>query len=94
MTMHISKGNKLGIIDRFTRTFKNMLIQYMETYDTRNYSDAVDKLVDSYNNSKHSSIGARMRRSRMRNFRRTKMYLSSRNAAYNAGIRPAVGERG
>jgi hypothetical protein len=87
---HISKGNKLGIIDRFTRTFKNMLRQYMETYDTRNYSDVIDKLVDNYNNSKHSTIG----RTPNQAYNDTEFLnkLHSKNTVYNAGIRPGVNE--
>lgn len=85
---HISKGNKLGIIDRFTRTFKTMLRQYMETYDTRNYSDVIDKLVDNYNNTKHTTIG-RTPDSAFKDLDfQKKMY--GKNAVYNASIKQDV----
>jgi hypothetical protein len=53
---HISSGNSLGIIDRFIRTFRSLLLKYMVLNDTTNWLDAIDKLLKNYNNTPHSAF--------------------------------------
>jgi hypothetical protein len=57
LTADVGNHNSLGVIDRFSKTFKHMIIKYMEANDTVSYYDAVNKLVDAYNNTPHSSLG-------------------------------------
>jgi hypothetical protein len=51
-----NKGNKLGIIDAFVKTLKRRIRLYMEAYDTNKYVDALDDLLDGYNETPHSSL--------------------------------------
>ncbi|PNH09165.1 hypothetical protein TSOC_004210 [Tetrabaena socialis] len=54
---HISKGNKLGIVDRATRTIKTYIRNYMLANDTTKFVDVLPDLVDNYNTTPHSSLG-------------------------------------
>ena len=49
-------GNRLGIIDRFTRTIKNMLYKSMLEYNTDKWSNELLPLTRLYNNTPHSGI--------------------------------------
>ena len=51
----VGDHNKLGIINRFCRTIRELLNKYMTAYKTTRYIDVLDKLVANYNNSKHST---------------------------------------
>ena len=53
---HITKGDKLGIIDRFVRTFRAMLTKYIYSNDNANWINKIDKIAKNYNNTFHSSI--------------------------------------
>jgi hypothetical protein len=54
---HITKyGNKLGMIDSFTKNLKNRIRMYMEAEDTTRYVNVLDKLVANYNSTSHSSL--------------------------------------
>ena len=44
------------MIERFNRTIKDIIFKYFTANSTRKYIDVIDKLVDQYNNSVHSSI--------------------------------------
>jgi hypothetical protein len=56
---YAAKGdhNKLGIIDRFSRTIRQKITKYMAANDTLNWSDAIGALISGYNNSVHRTIG-------------------------------------
>ena len=54
-----SHGNKLGIIDRATRTIKNYIQKYMLVHDTTKWVEALPELVDLYNTTTHSSLDDR-----------------------------------
>jgi hypothetical protein len=49
-------GNKLGIVDRATRTIKNYIQKYMLVHDTTKWVEALPKLIELYNDSPHSSL--------------------------------------
>lgn len=51
-----NKGNKLGIVDAFVKTLKRRIRLYMEAYDTNKYVDALDELLEGYNDTPHSSL--------------------------------------
>lgn len=55
---HIVKnsGNRLGIIDRFCRTIKNLIRHYVETTDQLKYIDKLPTLLENYNNNPHRSL--------------------------------------
>ena len=47
---------KSCVIERFNRTIKDNNFKYFTANSTRKYIDMLDKLVDQYNNTVHSSI--------------------------------------
>ena len=47
---------KSCIIERFNRTIRQIMYQYFTANTTRKYIDILDKLVEKYNNTWHSSI--------------------------------------
>lgn len=57
---HISsfpyKPSSNGQIERFNRTIKGMILQYMAAHDTRKYIDVIDKILHNYNNTYHTTI--------------------------------------
>ena len=48
---------KASVIERFNKTLQGKLFRYFTKNKTREYLDVLPKLVKSYNNSYHSSIG-------------------------------------
>ncbi len=46
---------KASVVERFNRTLKTRMFKYFTHNNTRKYTDILDKLVDSYNNTVHSS---------------------------------------
>jgi transposase InsO family protein len=44
-------------IERFNRTIKEMMDKYLQSKETKDIASVLDKLVDNYNDSKHSVIG-------------------------------------
>jgi len=51
-------GNRLGIVDRATRTIKNLIQKYMLQHKTTTWTKWYSKIIDIYNNSYHSTIKA------------------------------------
>ena len=47
---------KSCVVEKFNRTIKDNIFQYFTANSTRKYIDVLDKLVDQYNNSVHSTI--------------------------------------
>ena len=47
---------KSCVIERFNRTTKDRIFEYFTANSTRKYIELLDKLVDQYNNTNHSSI--------------------------------------
>lgn len=47
--------NTMGIIERFNKTIRDKIANYMAAYHTKKYIDVLDKLVKNYNNTVHSS---------------------------------------
>ena len=54
---YTSSDTKSAIVERFNRTLKERMFKYFTANDTQSYLPVLDDLLDSYNNSKHSSIG-------------------------------------
>lgn len=54
---HLSKGNKLGIVDTATRTIKKMINKYITMNDDPMFIDNLDDIVEIYNNTPHASLG-------------------------------------
>ena len=48
---------KSSIVERWNRTMKEKIFKYLTANSTRKYVDILDKVVDRYNNTVHSSIG-------------------------------------
>ena len=48
---------KSSVVERWNRTMKEKMFKYFSANSTRKYIDILDKLVDQYNNTTHSSIG-------------------------------------
>lgn len=53
---HISNGNKLGIIDAFTRTLKRRLRNYLIQHNSQDYITPLHSIVNDYNNSYHTTL--------------------------------------
>jgi hypothetical protein len=53
---HISAGNRLGIIDRFTRTIKSIISRYVNSGINSNYIKELKELINNYNNTEHASL--------------------------------------
>ena len=53
---HITKGNRLGIIDRFTRTFKSKVLKYQLSSGNINFVDIYKDLLDNYNDTPNRGI--------------------------------------
>ena len=53
---HISKGDKLGIVDRFTRTIKMYLLKNMIANDNSNWIKDLQEIIDFYNSTPHDSL--------------------------------------
>lgn len=51
--------NKLGIIERFNRTVRELIAKYQVAADSYTYIDVIDDLVNNYNNHTHSTIKAK-----------------------------------
>ncbi|KXZ43443.1 hypothetical protein GPECTOR_90g530 [Gonium pectorale] len=56
-TDHMSKGNKLGIVDVATKTIKHLIRSYIVTKQTTCFIDTLPDLVGNYNDTKHSTLG-------------------------------------
>ena len=54
--VEIGDHHKLGCIDRFVRTLRQMIEKYMLMHNTTKYIDALDDLVYNYNNSINRGI--------------------------------------
>lgn len=53
---HITKGNRLGIIDRLTRTIKQMLMRLAYTSNQFSIPKVIIQLVENYNNTQHNTL--------------------------------------
>ena len=47
---------KAALVERFNRTLKDRMYKYFTAKNTKRWIDILDKLVDNYNNTVHSSI--------------------------------------
>ena len=52
-----SQDTKCAIVERFIRTFKGKLFKYMKAKKTRKYADILQVIVNSYNHTRHRSLG-------------------------------------
>ena len=53
---HVSYGNKLGIVDRLTRTLKGLIKRKMVDDDNVKWTEYLDEIVNLYNSTPHSSL--------------------------------------
>ena len=54
-----NKGNRLGIIDRLTRTLKNYIQRYVLLRDDMKWTAFLDKIIEMYNFLPHSSLNGK-----------------------------------
>jgi hypothetical protein len=47
--------NRMGIVERFNKTLRGLIGNYRSAYDTDNYIDVLQDLVNNYNNTVHSA---------------------------------------
>ena len=52
-----NSDTKAAVCERFNRTLKNRMWRYFKANNTRRYIEVLPKLLTSYNNSKHRTIG-------------------------------------
>ena len=55
--IQVGDHNKLGIVNRFCRTIREMMNKYTTAYKTNKYIDVLQDLIKNYNNTIHSTIG-------------------------------------
>ena len=48
--------NALSIVERVNKTLRNLIDEYMISYNTKKYFNVLDKLVNNYNNRIHTTI--------------------------------------
>ena len=53
---HTQNEEKSSVVERWNRTMKNKMWKMFSAINNTVYWDKLDKLVDDYNNRKHSSI--------------------------------------
>ena len=53
---NITSSNRLGIINRYTRTYKNKVMKYQLSTGNINFYDVYKELLSNYNNTPHSSL--------------------------------------
>ena len=53
---HTENEEKSSVVERWNKTMKNKMWKMFTTNNNTVYWDKIDKLVDNYNNSRHSSI--------------------------------------
>ena len=53
---HDTYGDRLGIVDRFIRTFKNKLRMYIDIHQKPRYIDELPLLLQNYNDTPHSAL--------------------------------------
>ena len=53
---HTENEEKSSIVERWSKTIKNKMWKMFTTNNNTVYWDKIDKLVDDYNNTKHSSV--------------------------------------
>lgn len=49
-------SHKLGVINRMCRTLRSMINRYLTMYKTTKYINVLQKLIDNYNNTYHTTI--------------------------------------
>lgn len=49
--------NSMYMIERFNRTIRTKIDNYMKEYNTHRFVDIIKDLIYNYNNTVHSSIG-------------------------------------
>ena len=52
-----NSDQKAAVVERFNRTLKSRIWTYFSAHQTRHYLDILPKIVDSYNNTYHRTIG-------------------------------------
>ena len=53
---HTENEEKSSVVERWNRTMKNRMWKMFTANNSTVYSDKIDKLVNDYNNTKHSSV--------------------------------------
>ena len=53
---HTENEEKSSVVERWNRTMKNRMWKLFTANNNTVYWDKIDKLVDDYNNTKHSSV--------------------------------------
>ena len=54
--MDVGEKNKLGVINRFCLTIRTLINKYCIAYKTERFIPIIEKLVDNYNNTYHSTL--------------------------------------
>jgi ribosomal protein L21E len=52
----VGEKNKLGVINRFCLTIRTMINKYCLAYKTTRFIDVIEKLINNYNNTYHSTL--------------------------------------
>lgn len=55
LTSQVYSSTTQGFAERMNRTIRGKLLKYMRQYETMKYIDALPKLIENYNNTKHKT---------------------------------------
>jgi len=53
----VGDHHRMGLVERLNKTIRGAITKYMTAYKTKSYVGVLDKIVNNYNNTVHSSIG-------------------------------------
>ena len=87
-----NKELKATIVERFNRTLQSKLYRYMTAYHTDRYVDVLQDIVDSYNNTYHSSLGMTPNEVNSRNAEKVWLRMYVRPTSVKPKPRYAVGD--
>ena len=80
--------NHAFFVERFQRTLRTLIYRYMQSRGTERYIDALPKILDTYNNKFHRSIGCTPVEAEKRENRKKVLELVLFNYARNIYTRP------
>ena len=55
-TANVGDHRSLGLIDRFSKTIKNIVAKHMTRQQTNKWIDKVEPIINAYNNTPHSAL--------------------------------------
>ena len=93
---HTSTGLKSVFAERFNRTLRDLIFNYLHSNDIKNYVDELPNIIETYNNTFHKSIkDTPYNIYKKGKLPKTKVYMEEQEAKFNIGdyVRKAVDKK-